>query len=73
MEQSFEEYKEAREEAKKEFYIFLKNCLEKELTVQQLVMIGNFANEEIQKVIANLHAKTRLNANQCDLLQCKHE
>lgn len=65
--QTLEEYKKARDEALEEFHDFLRRCGERNFTVQQLVMIGNFANEEIQKVIANIHTQTRFSANQCDL------
>lgn len=71
--QTFEEYKEAREEALEELHNFLKHCEERNFTVQQLEIIGNCANEEIQKAIANMHTQTRFSTNLCDLPRCNDE
>lgn len=73
MKQSMKEYEKKRAEALEEFHCFLKGCAKKGLTIQQLTMIGNFANEEIKEVIANIHTQMIFSEDQCDLLQHNHE
>lgn len=47
--QTFEEYTQKRTDALDAFRNFLKECSKKKFTVQQFLMIGTFAEEEIKK------------------------
>lgn len=71
--QTFEEYKQKRTDALEAFQDFLKECSKKNFTVQQFLMIGTFAEEEIKKIVANVQAQTIITEDQCDLLQCNYE
>lgn len=62
-----EEYSKKRAEALEALHGFIKQCGEKGFTIQQLSIIGQCANDEISKVISNIHNKTKLTADQCDL------
>lgn len=48
--QTFEEYEQKRTDALEAFQNFLKECSKKKFTVQQFLMIGTFAEEEIKKI-----------------------
>jgi hypothetical protein len=71
--QTFEEYKQKRTDALEAFQDFLKECSKKNFTVQQFLMIGTFAEEEIKKITANVQAQTIITEDQCDLLQYNYE
>ena len=67
--QTFEEYEQKRTDALEAFRNFLKECSKKNFTVQQFLMIGAFAEEEIKKIVANVQIQTMITEDQCDLLQ----
>ena len=67
--QTFEEYEQKRTDALEAFQNFLKECSKKKFTVQQFLMIGTFAEEEIKKIVANVQIQTTITEDQCDLLQ----
>ena len=71
--QTYEEYKQKRTDALEAFQDFLKECSKKNFTVQQFLMIGTFAEEEIKKIAANVQAQTIITEDQCDLLQYNYE
>lgn len=67
--QTFEEYTQKRTDALDAFRNFLKECSKKKFTVQQFLMIGTFAEEEIKKIVANVQIQTMVTEDQCDLHQ----
>lgn len=67
--QTFEEYEQKRTDALEAFRNFLKECSKKKFTVQQFLMIGTFAEEEIKKIVANVQIQTTITEDQCDLPQ----
>ena len=71
--QTFEEYKQKRTDALEAFQDFLKERSKKNFTVQQFLMIGTFAEEEIKKIVANVQAQTIITEDRCDLLQYNYE
>ena len=73
MPQTFEEYQKKKTEALKEFQDFLEECEKKDFTVQQLLMIGEFANQEIKKIVAEMQANTKFSASQSDPLRYNRE
>lgn len=50
--QTLEEYTQKRTDALDAFRNFLKECSKKKFTMQQFLMIGTFAEEEIKKIVA---------------------
>lgn len=66
--QTYEEYKQKRAEAIEIFRDFLRNCSKKEITIQQLSIIGLCAQEEVNKFIHEIHAQTKINEDLNDLL-----
>lgn len=67
--QAFEEYEQKRTDALEAFRSFLKECSKKNFTVQQFLMIGTFAEEEIKKIVANVQIQTTITEDQCELHQ----
>ena len=67
--QTFEEYEQKRTDALEAFRNFLNECSKKKFTVQQFLMIGTFAEEEIKKIVANVQIQTAVTEDQCDLPQ----
>lgn len=67
--QTLEEYTQKRTDALDAFRNFLKECSKKNFTVQQFLMIGTFAEEEIKKIVANVQIQTTVTENQCELHQ----
>lgn len=67
--QTFEEYEQKRTDALEAFRSFLKDCSKKNFTVQQFLMIGTFAEEEIKKIVANVQIQTTVTEDQCNLHQ----
>lgn len=67
--QTFEEYEQKRTDALEAFRNFLKECSKKNFTVQQFLMIGTFAEEEIKKIVANVQIQTTVTEDQCNLHQ----
>ena len=67
--QTFEEYEQKRTDALEAFRNFLKECSKKNFTVQQFLMIGTFAEEEIKRIVANVQIQTTVTEDQCDLHQ----
>lgn len=67
--QTFEEYEQKRTDALEAFRSFLKECSKKNFTVQQFLMIGTFAEEEIKKIVANVQIQTTITEDQCNLHQ----
>ncbi len=55
-----------RTDALEAFRNFLKECSKKKFTVQQFLMIGTFAEEEIKKIVANVQIQTTITEDQCD-------
>ncbi len=64
--QTFEEYEQKRTDALEAFRNFLKECSKKKFTVQQFLMIGTFAEDEIKKIVANVQIQTTITEDQCD-------
>lgn len=67
--QTFEEYEQKRTYALEAFQNFLKECSKKKFTVQQFLMIGTFAEEEIKKIVANVQIQTAVTEDKCNLHQ----
>lgn len=67
--QTFEEYEQKRTDALEAFQNFLKECSKKNFTIQQFLMIGAFAEEEIKRIVANIHIQTTITEDQLDFSQ----
>ena len=67
--QTLEEYTQKRTDALDAFRNFLKECSKKKFTMQQFLMIGTFAEEEIKKIVANAQIQTTITEDQCELPQ----
>lgn len=65
--QTLEEYTQKRTDALDAFRNFLKECSKKKFTMQQFLMIGTFAEEEIKKIVANVQIQTTITEDQCEL------